>query len=300
VKLDNKADIAPNRVKTSYLRRAAVSVAAVLAASTLLHASGPFQPVRLVNVHTAGVLPKASFDVDFRVYAPPDGYGSGLLSGVGVGLTNRLNIGLAFGGEGILGYSDRVRWNNLPGVLVKYRLFEEGVVAPALAVGFDNQGYGGLAWEGGYGYDGYIYKSPGFFAALSKNYLMLGNVQIGFHGTVSYSLEEADDVTWPNAAGGIDIGINEELMFIAEYDFALNDVTGGGKGNKYGLPHRGFLNLGLRWAFTENFHIEFDMQDILENKTRRVFAPAPQEPDKWVREPIRWSRELKVAYISSF
>jgi hypothetical protein len=252
----------------------------------------------LVNTHTAGILPKASFDVDFRIYAPPppDGHGSGLLAGLNVGLTNRLNIGLAYGGEGIIGYSHRVWWNGLPGILVKYRLFEERFLTPALAVGFDNQGYGGQAREVWYGYDGYVYKSPGFFIALSKNYIMLRAVQIGLHGTVNYSLEELGDVTWPNLAGGIDIGINDELTLVTEYNLAFDDVTGSGNDTYYALPHRGILNIGLRWAFTENFLIEFDMADILENKTRR--APTLLNPNR--RTPIGWSRELKVAYISRF
>jgi hypothetical protein len=189
-----------------------------------------------------------------------------------------------------------VRWNELPGILVKYRLFEEGVVNPALSLGFDNQGYGGLASEALYGYKGYIYKSPGFFIGISKNYIMFGSVQVGFHGTVNYSLEGLKDITWPNAVGGLDISINDELMLVAEYDFALNDITGPGNVKNYGLPHRGFLNLGLRWAFTEHFHIEFDAVDILENKTR--LTPLPLLPTN--RAPIGWSRELKVVYISSF
>jgi len=272
-------------------------VVIVLSASSLLHASSLFQPYRLVNVHTAGMLPKASFDIDFRIYASPDWYGSGLLPGVNVGLTDRLNIGIAYGGEGIIGYSRDVRWNRLPGILVKYRLFEEGIIVPALAVGFDNQGYGGLASEGMYGYDGYIYKSPGFFAALSKNYLMFDRIQIGFHGTVNYSTEEMDEIRWPNAVGGVDIGINDELAFFVEYDFAFNDITGADNDKDlYALPQMGFLSFGLRWAFTENFLIEFDMEDILENKTRR--APTPAQPDR--RVPIGWSRELKVSYISKF
>jgi hypothetical protein len=287
------------RVKP-FIRLFAVSAAVVIAAWAQVFASNA-EPYRLVNVHTAGILPKASFDVDFRVYASPDGYGSGLLTGVHVGLTNRFNIGLAYGGEGVIGYLSRVRWNKLPGVLVKYRLFEERVLTPALSLGFDNQGYGGLAWKddrglSGYGYDGYVYKSPGFFVALSKNYMMFGAVQIGFHGTANYSLEEVDEVTWPNAVVGLDIGVNEELMFIAEYDFALNDITGPRNVRNYGLPHRGFLNLGLRWAFTEHFHIEFDAMDILQNKTRIVLL----RDGSVSREPIGWSRELKVAYISSF
>jgi len=271
----------------------------VLSASSLLHASSLFQPYRLVNTHTAGILPKASFDVDFRIYAPPpfDGYGSGLLAGVNVGLTNRLNIGLAYGGEGIIGYSHDVRWNWLPGILLKYRLFEEGLIVPALAVGFDNQGYGGLASKWEYGYDGYVYKSPGFFVALSKNYLMFNRIQIGFHGTVNYSIEEVDKIRWPNAAGGIDIGINDELAFFVEYDLAFNDITGAdNEKDLYALPQMGFLNFGLRWAFTENFFIEFDMEDILENKMRR--APTREQPNRKI--PIGWSRELKVSYISRF
>jgi hypothetical protein len=287
--------LSSRRVKP-YIRNLAVSAAFALALSVQAFAFGP-EPYRLVDAHTAGILPKASFDVDFRVYASPDWYGSGLLTGVRVGLTNRLNIGLAYGGEGIIGYSKRVRWNEIPGVLVKYRLFEERVLTPALSLGFDNQGYGGLAGEALYGYDGYIYKSPGFFVAISKNYMMFGSVQIGLHGTVNYSLEEFDNITWPNAAMGLDIGINDELMFIAEYDFALNDITGPGNDKNYGKPHRGFLNLGLRWAFTEHFHIEFDALDILENKTRIVLPPPLGNTG---RVPIGWSRELKVVYISSF
>jgi hypothetical protein len=280
------------------LEKVTLLAAAFVFAASALTSGGQFQPCRLVNVHTAGVLPKASFDVDFRIYAPPpaDGHGSGLIMGANVGLTNRLNIGLAYGGEGIIGYSNRVWWNGLPGVLVKYRLFEEGFATPALTFGFDNQGYGGQAREARYGYEGYVYKSPGFLIALSKNYLMFRSVQIGLHGTVNYSLEELDDVTWPNVAAGLDIGINDELAFVVEYNFALDDITGPNNYRYYGLPHRGFLNMGLRWAFTENFLIEFDMQDILENKTRRV--PIPRNPDN--RVPAGWSRELKVAYISRF
>jgi len=283
----------PNGVKQLSVRRIALSAAMVFAMFSLLRASDLFQPYRLVNLQTAGILPKASFDLSFRIYASPDGV-SGLLPGVNVGLTNRLNVGLAYGGEGIIGYSTDVRWNRFPGILLKYRVIEEKIVLPALVIGFDNQGDGGLTDAFRYGYDGYVYKSPGFFVSLSKNYLMLKTVQIGFHGTANYSIEEANEVFWPNFAGGIDIGINEELMFTAEYDFALNDITGKGNDKNKGLPYCGFMNIGLRWAFTENFYIEFDLLDIFENKTRYPYL----RPEH--REPVGWSRELKVTYISKF
>jgi len=302
VKSADKADGASDNIARSLsIRRAALAGAFVFAMFSLLHASDLFQPYRMVNAHTAGVLPKASFDVDFRVYSSPDWSGGGLLPGVRVGLGDRFNIGLAYGGDGIIGYSPRVRWNDLPGVLIKYRIIEEGVAAPALAIGFDNQGYGGSAESDIYGYNGYIYKSPGFFAAFSKNYLMFKSVQIGFHGTLNYSLEEADYVKWANLALGTDIGVNNDIALFAEYDFAFNDITGADNGKRlYALPHKGFFNIGLRWVFTENFYVEFDMFDLFENKTRRVYAPTLQEPDRRVREPVGWGRELKVAYISKF
>jgi hypothetical protein len=296
VKLADKAKVMLNNIaRPLSIRRAALCGVLVLAMFSFPRASDLFQPYRVVNAHTAGVLPKASFDVDFHIYASPDWPGGGLLPGVHVGLSDRFNIGLSYGGEGIIGYSNRVRWNALPGILVKYRLLEEGVASPALAIGFDNQGYGGSASKAIYGYDGYVYKSPGFFAAFSKNYLMFTMIQIGFHGTLNYSIEGvdevlgADEVRWANLAVGTDIGISDEIAFFFEYDFAFNDVTGANNDKHiYALPHKGFLNIGLRWVFTENFYIEFDMLDIFENKTRLDGSP------------IGWGRELKVAYVSKF
>jgi hypothetical protein len=259
------------------------------------------QPYQLVDGHTAGVLGKGYYDVDFRIYASGNkdgsGYGTGLITSFRVGVTPRLSLGLAYGGEGLIGYSDNVRWNSLPGIMVKYRIFEEKYVTPAFTVGFDNQGYGGPADRALFGYNGYVFKSPGFFLALSKNYLMFNVVQLGFHGTANYSLEERENVKWPNALAGIDIGINEELAIYAEYDFAFNDISGDEyKKDIYANPLCGYLNIGLRWAFTPNFHIEFDVKDIFEHKM--MYRLPSIDPER--RRRVGWSRELKVLYLANF
>ncbi|MCL2220481.1 MAG: hypothetical protein FWB94_11450 [Chitinispirillia bacterium] len=287
------------RVKSSISSIITCAAALTLLSAALVPVSAGnlIQPYRLVSGHTAEILPRSFFDTEINIYAARGGYGSGLITGVHVGLTDRLMIGLSYGGEGLVGYSDNVRWYSYPGVMVKYRIFEEGVAPPAVVIGFDNQGYGGPAGESAFGYDGYLFKSPGFFLAVSKSYMMLNAVQIGFHGTANYSLEGMDDVKWPNIMAGMDIVVNDELSLITEYDFAFNDRTGRGKGKRYyAMPQYGFLNIGLRWAFTQNFHLEFDVRDILENKTVR--SPTPDNPDN--RVPIGWSRELKVVYISKF
>jgi hypothetical protein len=256
-------------------------------------AQNMLQPYKLINGPTAGVLAKGTYDLEFIFYpAGNENYASGMITGIHVGITDRFSLGLSYGGEGVIGRGNRARGNPFPGVYVKYRLFEERYVTPALSFGFDYQGYGGIADEVPFGYNGYIYKSPGFFAALSKNYLLFSAVQIGFHGAVNYSLEELEDVTWPSAVGGVDIGINEELAIIFEYDFAFNDLTGINQ-DKYFRPLHGFLNIGLRWAFNPNFHLEVAAKDVLENKIR-------------FRRPILddipngWARELKIVYIASF
>jgi opacity protein-like surface antigen len=265
------------------------------------HAADLTQPYRLISGHTAGVLPKSAISAEIDVYAARGGYGSGLITGIHVGITNRFMLGLSYGGEGLIGFGNRVRWNAYPGVMVKYRLLDEKFVTPALTVGFDNQGYGGPTGTGQFYYTGYIYKSPGFFAAASKNYIMLNTLQIGFHGMANYSLEGDP---WPNLLAGIDLGINSELSIIAEYDFALNDITGRDNvKNNRALPHRGFLNVGLRWAFTENFHLQFHAKDIFENKiysnVSAITIPG-SEAEMMTHRPLGWSRELKVIYISKF
>jgi len=260
----------------------------ILLAASLLSAQESLQPRKLVDAHTAGVLPKSHYDLECRFYPAGDlRYESGTMMGLSVGLTDRFTVGLSYGGEGVIGRRSNAKGNNHPGVFVKYRLFEESVVIPALALGYDHQGHGGMANRGEFGYDGYIFKSPGFFAAMSKNYIMLNIIQIGLHATANYSLEGRENVNWPNLMGGFDITINDDLTLVAEYDFAWNDKTG----EKENWLSTGFFNMGIRWAFSQNFQLEFDVKDIFEKKLRG--------PEGFKRKN-GWSRELKVLYFSKF
>ncbi|MCL2689871.1 MAG: hypothetical protein FWE57_08515 [Chitinispirillia bacterium] len=276
----------------SGLTGAAVSI---LVISSLLSAQESIQPRRLVDVHTAGVLPKSHYDIECRFYpAGYTGYQSGTLMGLNVGLTDRFTVGLSYGGEGIIGRRGNARGNPAPGILVKYRLFEERYALPALALGYDHQGSSGMANAGMFGYDGYVFKSPGFFAALSKNYIMLNIIQIGLHGAGNYSLEGRDSISWPNAMGGVDITINDELTLVAEYDCAFNDRTG--SKDKYFSPFNGFFNLGIRWAFSHNFALQFDAKDIFEKK----LYTAGWSGGERVKRPLGWSREIRVLHYSQF
>lgn len=242
------------------------------------------QPRRLIDTHTAGILPKAFFDFEARVYPSGKARGSGLSLGISVGITDRLNIGLSYGGDGIIGRG-KIKGNPYPGGLIKYRLFEEGSLVPAVAIGYEHQGYGGIEKDS---YTGFIYKSQGLFLALSKNFILFSTVQFGLHTSVNYSFEESDVVRWPNCFVGMDIGLNEELALLMEYDFALNQKDP--YYDTYAKAHRGFLNFGIRWAFVSSFYLELELKDVLEN--RRLSSSEPG--------PMGWSRELKLVYITNF
>jgi len=258
--------------------------------NSAIHADEMIQPRRLVESHTAGVLQRGYFDFGCGIYpAGNSALGAGLNFGISVGITNRLMIGLCYGGEGLVGRGKYAKFNPLPGPVIKYRLIEESLALPAFAIGYDHQGFGGIADTANFGYEGYIFKSPGFFVAISKNFLLFKKVQFGIHGSLNYSIESRNEVRWPNLTTGIDLGINEEFGLVAEYNFGFDTKDPvQGKPTRYALPGQGYLNLGVRWAFTENFYIEFDAKDVLEHR-RRLDG-----------RTVGWGREIKLVYVTHF
>lgn len=253
------------------------------------------QPRRLIDCHTAGLLPRAYYDLEMRTYPArqPSVDGAGMTFFMSVGITNRFMMGAGYGADGLIGRKG-VKGNPWPGILVKYRLVEESFHFPGMAIGFDWQGFGGIE---GYVdtencYRGYVYKSQGAFFSISKNYLLLSTLTLGFHGAVNYSLEEHIRVKWPNGYMGLDLGVNEEFALGVEYDMALNQEDP--DRSTYANPFRGFLNLGVRWAFSPSFYIEAAAKDVLENKLHTRNVPGVRD------RRLGWTRELKLVYLDSF
>lgn len=253
-------------------------------------ASQMIQPRKLVDAHTAGILGKGQYDLECRIHPAGDTlYESGVTIGIDVGITDRLTIGVSYGGEGVVGRGPAVKPHPQPGWLVKYRLFEEGYIMPGFALGYDHQGHGGMADTSRFFYEGYIYKSPGFFLAVSKNFILFNTIQFGIHVACNYSMEDARNVQWPNLITGLDIGVNEELFLVMEYDFAFNtkDPRSDRK-SVYAHPAEGYLNAGIRWAFSPSLYLELDAHDVLENRRTKD------------GELIGWDRELKLIFFSEF
>jgi hypothetical protein len=222
----------------------------------------------IIDTPTAGMLPRGSFDLDLRTYS-----GGGLQATLGIGLMNRFAVGLGYGASSVL--SDTMPdWN--PGLefQIRYRLLEEGRELPGVVVGFSSQGYGRYDAY----YERFQIKSPGFYLSFSKNFKLYDN-PAGWHWGANYSLEnEADND--PNAFVGFNADLGNDMLFLAEYDLALNDNRSVGV---YGRG-RGYLNMGLVWYLTDELSLELDMKNLFRNR----------------RDVDAIDREARLVYVEYF
>ncbi len=209
-------------------------------------------PRQLIDCPTAATLPRASFAVNLRTSSN----GSVILNTT-IGLHRRLMLGVSYGGEGILGDGkadgyDQVEFN------VKYQLISETLMTPAIAFGYDGQGSGRYFND----MKRFMYKSKGFYAVVSKGYQTY-RWSSGLHGGVNYSLESdvdgEEDVT---VFFGADLSVQQDVSLVAEYDLALND----NKDEEHSGKGWGYLNLGIRWIFSERLEIGFDIQNVIDNR----------------------------------
>jgi hypothetical protein len=222
----------------------------------------------IMDTPTAGMLPRGSFDLDMRTFSQ-----GGLQATLGIGLMDRFSVGIGYGAASVLtdtmpDYNPRLEFE------LKFRLLEESPELPAFAVGFSSQGYGP--------YDSdkkrYMVKSPGFYGAFSKNFKIYSN-PAGLHGGVNYSLENEKDSD-PDVFIGFNADLGADMMYLAEYDLALNDNKRDGD---YGLG-RGYLNMGLVWYMTDDLSLEFDLRNLLRNR----------------RDASAIDREARLVYVEFF
>jgi hypothetical protein len=209
------------------------------------------EPLMLIDKPTAGLLQKGSYSVSGNFYQR-----GGMLFGISVGIFEPFTFGISYGGTDIIGH-DVIHMNPLPGVNAKLRIIGEGMLAPALAVGFDSQGK--EPYLSADSLKRYTIKSMGIYAVASKNYAVMGNLSI--HGGVNKSLETNDGDKDLDMFLGVEKSLGADISIMFEYDFALNDNNGNalGKGN-------GYLNFGFRWFWGKGMVIGFNLKNISKNQ----------------------------------
>ena len=198
----------------------------------------------LVDSPTAGLVRKGHYVVHVHLFA--DG---GAVGHLHVGVLKRLNVGVSFGGEQLIG-TGAVDWYPRVGLAARCRIIEESYKWPALVLGFDSQGVGPYRGQR------YQVKSKGIYLVLSKNYTsMLG--ELGVHAGVNMSREDADDSDW-SAWLGIDKSLRFMALF-AEYDLGRNN----------GLPNQGvedgYLNVGGAWTVSPQLKFAYYLKNALKS-----------------------------------
>ena len=236
-------------MKKSLLILLLILSAGLLKAQGTSGTSAKFEYRKLIDMPTAGILSKGYTGVSVDVLP----YGV-VITKIEVGVFEGFSFGISYGGTNVIG-SGVIDWYKLPGINVRARIINETEALPAFSLGFDSQGKGIYDKN----LNRFQIKSPGFYAAASKNFELLGYFSI--HALVNYSLEREDGDKDLNIGVGFEKTIGEKVSLVGEYDLGVNDNTGSaiGKGN-------GYLNLGLRWSVGDGLTLGFDLRDILQNK----------------------------------
>lgn len=97
--------------------------------------------INVIDIPTAEVVDHYGYNVNFRF-----GRDGALQTKTAFGVFPRLNLGFGLDSEGVIGTGDSRM--NKPTLNVKFRLFDGKAALPALAIGFDGQGY---VWNKGLG-----------------------------------------------------------------------------------------------------------------------------------------------------
>lgn len=209
------------------------------------------EPTMLIDKPTAGMLKRAHYAISSNYFQR-----GGVLLGVSVGLFDQFSFGISYGGTEIIG-PNKIQMNPQPGINAKLRLFDETLMMPAFALGFDSQGKEPFLEADTL--NRYTIKSPGVYVAASKNYAFMGNLSV--HGGLNLSLETDDGDNDLNAYLGVEKTLGPDISLVAEYDFAFNDnhLRALGEG-------RGYMNLGLRWSWGKGLIIGFDLKNVSKNQ----------------------------------
>lgn len=241
-------------------------------------------PRWLVDLPTAGTLPRGYYNIGIRIYP-----GGGAITNTDIGLSNRLSMGISYGADKIIA-NEEPTWNPKIEFNLKFRIIDEMEYFPAFSIGYNSQGNGSYSEH----FERYNFKSRGFYVVASRSFYFYEWTS-GWHFGVNYSLEndfdKEDDF---NFFGGIDATFNYNLALIAEYDLALNDDRGdlpqgrfnpdGLKSNSFGGKGRGYFNFGIKWLFTESLELELILKDLFVNR----------------RNSDSFTREIRINYIDSF
>ncbi len=167
----------------------------------------------------------------------------GVLARFGVGLFDRLTLGMSYSANRLIGASVPMLSRQRPELLARVAVLKEMGYVPDLVLGFESQGYDACDGERFAVFEKGVYLAIGKTIEPTKTYCELGlNWWQGFNGFFA-----------------VNQVLPGNLEIIAEYDPGLNDLPAQGKWRG------GWLNFGVSWTFVNRVRLGFALRDILGN-----------------------------------
>ncbi len=183
--------------------------------------------IDVIDTPTADVVDHYGYNVGFRF-----GREGNLQAKTAFGVFPRLNIGFGLDGDNVIGVGDPDA--NPPTINVKLRVFDGKKALPALAIGYDGQGYAYDDEE-----DEYSQKEMGLYLVASKE-IFVPDLMFNVGGNI-YDFDKGDSAT---AFTSFTYTYEQMLGFLLEYHY-LTDW------------HEKRLNYGLRAYITPVFTVDF-------------------------------------------
>jgi hypothetical protein len=208
-----------------------------------------FETRYIIDMPNAGVLPKYGYNINARLFRN----GGSSLEFHASPFKNFI-IGIAYSGNRIVGTGEP-DFQGIPGFEMKYRIIDEKLNFPAIAVGARTQGRGGYVRSE----ERFMTYSPGIYIAVSKNFLwFLGETAL--HGGINYSFEARPEDRFPNLYAGFEFTVGPFASIIGEFNANLDD-----KDNNI-TDQQGLLNAGVRFSLNQNITVDLIFRDILKHQ----------------------------------
>jgi hypothetical protein len=185
-----------------------------------------------MDIPTADILDPMTYSTSFRFYNE-----GGLVSRLVIGPLKRVNLGISFDVQHAIGSGDphMIR----PSLFFKLRFFDGTDILPALALGYDNQGY---LWQ----------ESTRDFLQPDKGVYLVGSHEIfvpNLEVHAGMNVNNMDDNATLYGFFGTSYKITRNFSLLAEYDNIRN-----------GPENR--VNLGGRYWITRSFNIDFGARNV--------------------------------------
>ncbi|MDD5687160.1 MAG: hypothetical protein PHE88_04925 [Elusimicrobia bacterium] len=194
------------------------------------------KPSEIIDIQTAEVVEYSNYELSFRMYGS-----GGVLSRMVFGVFKPINIGMSWDINHLIGAGSTKVDTMPPAIFFKARVYSGGLMIPAIAIGYDGQGYGNFNKD----IDKYQYREKGVYLALTREFLVPG-----FETTFGCNIYDFDK---EGVFGfvGVNYGVENKLLLLGEYDNIRSTP-----GNR--------ANLGIKLLITNNVDVELAGRNLFK------------------------------------